>query len=324
LPKKHQKEPVGMTAPMIQVRGLGKIYGRSAAVRDLTFDVRRGECFGLLGPNGAGKTTALNMIAGLLPPTAGDIRIAGIPLNTRPLEAKASIGIVPQELALYPALSARENLVFFGRLYGLRGRGLAERLRHALDAVGLAGRDGDAVAIYSSGMKRRLNLAAGILHDPPVLILDEPTVGIDAHSRHTIVKGLEALARSGKTLLYSTHHLSEAEALCSRVAVMDSGGIIALDTPLELIRRHGSGIIRIELEPPVADRLLRLIRRFGAFTRPERGEFAFQFQSAEPESALEQVLKHAHECGAGVRAAQLLEPTLETVFLNLTGRSVSD
>lgn len=313
-----------MTGPMILLDNLRKTYGPFVAVHGLSLRVEAGECFGLLGPNGAGKTTTINMIAGLLPPTAGSVHIAGISLAGHPRQAKMTLGLVPQDFAVYPALSARGNLVFFGRLYGLWGRALATRVEYVLEIVRLADRAETAVSTYSNGMKRRLNLAIGLLHDPAVLILDEPTVGVDAHSRHAIVGSLKDLIDSGKTLLYCTHHLWEAEALCSRVAIMDSGRIIALDTPRDLIRDQGRGLIRVEFELPVHESLLCALEGFGALRQASSRFAGFQFQSAEPNAALKNVLKLADDCGTRVRSAQLLEPTLETVFLNLTGRSVRD
>jgi ABC-2 type transport system ATP-binding protein len=264
------------------------------------------------------------MIVGLLAPTAGSVSIAGVRLSRHPRRAKAHIGLVPQEIALYPTLDAAANLHFFGRLYGLRGTVLAERVRWALDAVQLGVRGRMAVSAYSNGMKRRLNLAAGLLHDPAVIVLDEATVGIDAQSRHAILSRLEDLARSGKTLLYCTHHLWEAEALCSRVAIMDSGRMIALDTPRELIRRHGTGHIRFEFETPVSHGLLEEVRRLGAVRQSSEGPAGYQLHGAEPETALKRLLELARHYDTPIRSAQLLEPTLETVFLNLTGRNVRD
>jgi ABC-2 type transport system ATP-binding protein len=264
------------------------------------------------------------MIAGLIEPSAGSVHIAGVSLKTHPLQAKLHIGLVPQDFALYPTLSATDNLVFFGRLYGLWGRALAARVNYALDAVRLADRADMAVSKYSNGMKRRLNLAVGLLHDPAALVLDEPTVGIDAQSRHAIVRGLKDLVRFGKALLFCTHHLWEAEALCSRVAIMDGGRIVALDTPRQLILQHGTGLIRVEFEPPADDNLLQGLQRLGAVRRSPEGPIGFQLQSSKPSAALERVLKLAGECGTTIRSAQLLEPNLETVFLNLTGRSVRD
>jgi ABC-2 type transport system ATP-binding protein len=313
-----------MSDPMILLDNLRKTYGPFVAVDGLSLRVESGECFGLLGPNGAGKTTTINMIAGLLMPTAGSVHIAGISLAGYPRQAKMTLGLAPQDFAVYPALSARGNLVFFGRLYGLWGRALAARIRYVLEIVRLADRAEMAVSTFSNGMKRRLNLAIGLLHDPAVLILDEPTVGVDAHSRHAIVSSLKDLIESGKTLLYCTHHLWEAEALCSRVAIMDAGRIIALDSPRQLILEHGTGLIRVEFELPVNDSLLCALDSFGAVRQASSRFAGFQFRGAEPNTALEKLLKMADDCGTTVRSAQLLEPTLETVFLNLTGRSVRD
>ncbi len=313
-----------MTDPMIEVDRLKKAYGTSLVVRSLSFRVEKGECFGLLGPNGAGKTTTIGMISGLIPPSAGDVHIAGVPLSLHPREAKMNLGLVPQEFALYPTLSARDNLVFFGRLYGLWGRTLSNRVEHALKSVRLADRAHMIVSTYSNGMKRRLNLAVGLLHDPAVMVLDEPTVGIDAHSRHAIVSTLKDLVRSGKTLLYCTHHLWEAETLCSRVGIMDSGQIIALDTPRQLILRHGTGLIYVEFNAQLSDHLFQGLKQIGDVRKSPGRSMGFQIQSSDSNMAMEQVLKLAGECGAAIRSAQLLEPTLETVFLNLTGRSLRD
>jgi linearmycin/streptolysin S transport system ATP-binding protein len=313
-----------MMDPMIEVDHLKKAYGTSQVVHNLSFRVEKGESFGFLGPNGAGKTTTIGMICGLIPPSEGEVRINGASLWLHPRKAKMDLGLVPQEFALYPALSAKENLIFFGRLYGLWGRALSSRVAYVLEAVRLSDRAHMIVSTYSNGMKRRLNLAVGLLHDPAVMVLDEPTVGIDAHSRHAILNSLKDLIQSGKTLLYCTHHLWEAEALCSRVAILDSGHIIAMDTPRKLILQHGTGLIRLELKHPVHDALLETLLRMGAARQSSDQYAGFQFQSTRPNVDLERLLKMAEQCGTTVRSAQLLEPTLETVFLNLTGRSVRD
>jgi ABC-2 type transport system ATP-binding protein len=247
-----------------------------------------------------------------------------VPLSLHPREAKMSLGLVPQEFALYPTLSARDNLVFFGRLYGLWGRTLSNRVAHALKSVSLADRADMIVSTYSNGMKRRLNLAIGLLHDPDVMVLDEPTVGIDAHSRHAIVSTLKDLVRSGKTLLYCTHHLWEAETLCSRVGIMDSGQIIALDTPRQLILQYGMGLVYVEFSDQLSDDLFQGLKQIGDVRKSPGRSMGFQIQSSDSNMAMEQVLKLAGEYGATIRSAQLLEPTLETVFLNLTGRSLRD
>ena len=227
----------GCDATLLQVEDLVKVYpGASvAAVNGLDFSVRGGEIFGLLGPNGAGKTTAISIICTLLRQSSGRVLLGGHDTALHPAAVRDLFGLAPQELALYPTLSARENLRYFGRLYGLSGRALAHRIDHCLTLVGLLENADTRVDAYSGGMKRRANLAAAILHAPRLLILDEPTVGIDAQSRHLILENLKGLRAAGMTILYTTHYMEEAEQLCSRVAVMDRGRIIATGTPDELI-----------------------------------------------------------------------------------------
>jgi len=215
---------------MLEVRHLRKAFGSLVAVDDVSFALERGRLLGLLGPNGAGKTTTVSMMAGLLTPDRGDVLVAGQPLagDTNPL--KRSIGLVPQDLALYDELSARDNLRFFGALYDLSGAVLDTRIASALELVELADRARDRVKTFSGGMKRRLNLAAGLLHDPDILLLDEPTVGVDPQSRNAIFENLEQLKRRGKTLLYTTHYMEEVERLADRIVVIDRGKVIADDT----------------------------------------------------------------------------------------------
>jgi ABC-2 type transport system ATP-binding protein len=215
---------------MLEIRRLRKSFGELLAVNDVSFSLRPGELVGLLGPNGAGKTTTVSMISGLMTPDKGEVLIDGEPLRGDTDPKKRRIGLVPQDLALYDELSARANLRFFGALYNLSGRALNDAIDAALSLVGLADRQGDAVASFSGGMKRRLNLAAGLLHDPDILLLDEPTVGVDPQSRNAIFENLEALKRRGKALLYTTHYMEEAERLADRVVIIDHGQVIAEDT----------------------------------------------------------------------------------------------
>ncbi len=228
----------GAPGPALAVRGLVKRYrgNRSPALAGLDLAVAEGAFFGLLGPNGAGKTTAISIMATILKPTSGEVLLFGLPAGRR---VRAWLGLVPQELALYQSLTARENLTFFGRLYGLAGGELRRRIGECLDFVGLADRGRQQVHTYSGGMKRRLNLAAGILHRPRLLFLDEPTVGIDAQSRDLLLDRLTHLNRQGTTMLYTTHYREEAERLCGEVAVLDHGRIIAQGQPAELIRQGG-------------------------------------------------------------------------------------
>ena len=215
---------------MLEIRHLRKSFGPLVAVDDVSFAVERGRLVGLLGPNGAGKTTTVSMIAGLLTPDRGDVLVGGARLAGDTDPKKRRIGLVPQDLALYDEMSARANLRFFGALYGLRGAALDKAIASALDLVGLADRIHDRVSSYSGGMKRRLNLAAGLLHDPDILLLDEPTVGVDPQSRNAIFDNLELLKSRGKALLYTTHYMEEVERLADRIVVVDHGRVIADDT----------------------------------------------------------------------------------------------
>jgi ABC-2 type transport system ATP-binding protein len=226
--------------PALQVRDLVKVYrgAHRAAVDGLTFRLEEGEIFGLLGPNGAGKTTAISVLCTLLRPTSGSISVGGIDLTADPRQVRRLIGLVPQEIALYPRLSARENLRYFGRLHGLHGSELAGRIGEALATVGLQEHADREVGLFSGGMKRRANLAAGILHRPRILFLDEPTVGVDPQSRSLILDYLAGLRATGTTVVYTTHYMEEAQQLCSRVAVMDGGRIIAEGPPAELMAKR--------------------------------------------------------------------------------------
>src|SRR6476620_6644527 len=219
-----------MASLMLDIRKLRKSFGDLVAVDDVSFTVARGELVGLLGPNGAGKTTTVSMITGLLRPDRGDVLIDGAPLGGDTDPKKRRIGLVPQYLALYDELSAYANLRFFGSLYNLTGKALDEAIRSSLQLVGLGDRERDAVKTFSGGMKRRLNLAAGLLHNPDILLLDEPTVGVDPQSRNAIFDNLETLKRQGKALLYTTHYMEEAERMADRIVVIDHGHVVANDT----------------------------------------------------------------------------------------------
>lgn len=231
----------------LEVRDLVKIYRGSTqpALAGLDVTIEEGEVFGLLGPNGAGKTTAISILCTLLKPTSGSLSIFGIDVLRHPAQVRRLIGLIPQEIALYPALSVRENLTYFGRLHGLRGAALKGRIDECLTMASLQDQADRPVAGFSGGMKRRANLAAGILHQPRLLFLDEPTVGIDAQSRHLILKNLERLRESGMTLVYTTHRMEEAQQLCNRIAIVDAGRVVAEGRPGELIT-GGDGCDNLE------------------------------------------------------------------------------
>ncbi len=296
---------------MITASHLHKRFGALTAVDDISFDIRRGETFGLLGPNGAGKTTTISMLAGILAPDQGSVRIDG---SQNPMQAQTrlKIGNAPQALALYEDLSASENLFFFGRLYRLSGARLSERVAWALDLAGLTERRRDAVRTFSGGMKRRLNLACAVIHNPPLLLLDEPTVGVDPQSRNLLFERIESLKRDGCTILYTTHYMEEAQRLCDRVAIVDHGRLLALDTVDNLIARHGGkSVIEAELER-LPDRPADL-----------PGDLRDHRLRVETDCPLQDVAKLA-DSGLRFLTLHVHRADLETVFLNLTGRRLRD
>jgi ABC-2 type transport system ATP-binding protein len=311
-------------SPALTVSGLVYHHGSIPAVQGLDFTVARGEFFGLLGPNGAGKTTTLALLCGLLQPQGGQIRLDGQPATPRTPAQKRKLGLVPQDFAFYPVLSARDNLVFFARLHGLEGRKLRQRIGYALEIAQLGHRASQPAGEFSGGMKRRLNIAIALLHEPELLILDEPTVGVDAQSRHAILQTLTQLNQAGLTLLYSTHHLEEAHRLCHRVAIMDHGRILALDTPHNLVRRCASGLIEIDLAmPPDPTLLEQLSHRFGVVA-VEQHPTRLRLETPQPEAVLPELLQALTTPGASLHRLQWQEPSLETVFLKLTGHQTRD
>jgi ABC-2 type transport system ATP-binding protein len=285
-------------APALSVRDLRKSYGATVAVDGVSFDVARGECFGLLGPNGAGKSTTINALVGALAPDSGEVRVDGDGDPAR-ADVRRRIGVAPQSLALYDELTGDENLALFGRLHGLSGGKLSDGVGRALDVAGLTDRRGDRVKAYSGGMKRRLNMACALVHGPAVLLFDEPTVGVDPQSRNHIFEAIERLKSEGRTILYTTHYMEEAERLCDRIAIVDHGKVLAVDATKALIAAHGgTSVVEVEFEDAPPRRI----------------------ETDRPPEAVAELAKS----GAKFTAIRVERPTLETVFLKLTGRRLRD
>ena len=314
----------GMPESMVSIENLRKKFGDDEVVRGISFQISRGDFFGLLGPNGAGKTTTIGMLTGLVEPSGGRILIDGNDFSLKTMASKAKMGFVPQSFALYPTLCALDNLTFFARIYGLRKKRLKERIAAVLELVGLADRAKQTVSTFSHGMKRRLNIAAGLVHEPDLLILDEPTVGVDTQSRNAILETLEGLNKSGVTLLYTTHYIEEAERLCNRVGILDQGKMIALDTPAALIREHGTGIVRIEFTAKPEGTLLSQIGNLGSFRVMDEQSRHLRLETNHPDRAVREFLDLMDKRAGMLKTLDIIEPNLETVFIRLTGRDLRD
>lgn len=310
--------------PLLRVDRLTRTFGERVAVDDVSFEIAAGETFGLLGPNGAGKTTTISMVAGILAADSGTVVVCGKRVSTRAGDVKSLIGIVPQDIALYADLTAEENLRFFGRLQGMGGRDLEARIADTLEVVGLADRAKDRVDEYSGGMKRRANIAVGLLHRPKLLILDEPTVGVDPQSRNQILASVEQLGSGGLAVLYTTHYMEEAERLCDRVGIIDGGRLVAQGSRRELIATTGAH-----------DQLTITVRgdarAFAARCRALDGVLEsvavggdVRITAIDARSVLAPVVGQAHPAGVSVTGVEVREPDLETAFLHLTGRALRD
>ena len=314
-----------MGAPAILlVEHLQRRFGDLVAVDDVGFEIHAGEVFSLLGPNGAGKSTTIALIAGLLRPDAGDALIEGHSIQKDALAAKAGIGVVPQDLALFPDLSARENLDFFGRMAGLHGAVLRTRVGDALAFVGLVERARDRVESFSGGMKRRLNIAAAVLHRPRLLILDEPTVGIDPQSRRHILDGVARMRGEGTAVLYTTHYMEEAEHLSNQVAIMDHGKIVARGTPAELRALVGDAARLEFLVSGDVDAATTVWASQAGVRAAKRVADRVHVLVPDPAHAVGRLLEALPKETARVAEVRVIEPDLEAVFLHLTGRALRD
>jgi len=294
------------------------------AVDDVSFEIAEGEAYGLLGPNGAGKTTTISMICGLLDKDAGEIVVAGVPMTHRALDAKAAIGYVPQEIALYPDLSGHENLKFWGRMYGLKGTQLRSRIDEVLEVVGLVERASDRVSEYSGGMKRRINIAAGLLHRPSLLVLDEPTVGVDPQSRNAILDNVASLNSQGMAVLYTSHYMEEVEKLCQRVGIMDSGKLIAEGTHRELVESLGQKDRVVIQTTGDLSRLTSVLGGLDGVEDASSADGSIELIAARGSALLPKALEAIERAGGYVTGAQVIEPDLEAVFLHLTGKALRD
>lgn len=343
-------------SPIVSVRALVKRYADTTAVDGVSFDIAEGSIFGLLGPNGAGKTTAISMISCLIAPDDGDVLVDGHSVRSDSSAVRRLLGVVPQEIALYPTLTAEENLRFWGKMYGLHGKGLAEAVAYGLELAGLADHARKRVETFSGGMKRRINIAAGVLHRPRVLLMDEPTVGIDPQSRNHILDTVRQLNRDGMTVLYTSHYMEEVEVLCDRIAIVDHGKVIAQGTQHELqalvgdedrIRitldsglgaagtaeaDDGTGVgtepdgavaVAVPLSPQVIA-VLDAVRALAGVSRAEVVGGVVDVLVPDAGPVLGGIVAAIAGAGAHVRAIEVVEPDLESVFLHLTGRGLRD
>ncbi|MFA7550621.1 MAG: ABC transporter ATP-binding protein [Sedimentibacter sp.] len=309
---------------MLKVKNLYKNFGNIIAVDGINFEVKRGEVFGLLGPNGAGKSTTISIISTLIPPTKGEILFEGESIFENSKNLRQKLGMVPQDIALYPTLTGYENLVFWGNLYGLKGAELKKRIKEVADIIGLNGRLKDKVEKYSGGMKRRLNIGAALLHHPELLIMDEPTVGIDPQSRSHILDTVLKLSAQGMTIIYTTHYMEEAEELCTRICIMDEGKIIASGTKQELVELVNEKTqINIKLDN-ISDNMLQIFKGIpGVYDATIIGDTVTLF-GENGSILLAEIISKALEENTKIQSIDIQKPNLEAVFLHLTGKALRD
>ncbi|MFD1676970.1 ATP-binding cassette domain-containing protein [Alicyclobacillus fodiniaquatilis] len=303
---------------VLSVQNLQKSYGKKVALRGVTFAVQKGTCFGLLGPNGAGKSTTMKILTGIVGADGGTAHILGLNANHEQNAIRRQVGYVPQNITLYEKLSARDNLVFFGEMYGVHGQVLEQRIREVLDQTGLTSRAQDAIESFSGGMKRRINIAAALLHRPKLLILDEPTVGIDPQSRNHIFEMIRTLKAKGVTIIYSTHYMEEVEALCDDVAIIDQGNVVVQGTLKSLLSRFASKAVYVEAE---AFEQLSLLP---GDVQCERRDSGWVIETDDVMDTMKHILQQASKQRIELQALEMVRPSLESVFLTLTGTSLRD
>jgi ABC-2 type transport system ATP-binding protein len=311
---------------ILEVKNLVKKYGENTAVHGISFEIQEGEIFSLLGPNGAGKTTTISILSTLFSPTSGEATIGGHSITREPMAVRNLIGVIPQELALYDDLTARENLNFWGQMYGLSGKTLKTRVDEVLEQIGLADKAKSRIKTYSGGMKRRVNIGVGLLHKPRVLFMDEPTVGIDPQSRRAILDSVKDLNRQGMTVLYTTHYMEEAEELSDRVGIIDHGELIALGTQAELNRQVGENdTLLLHIDDSHNGVLLaQAVRSVRGVMKADVTDHTVAVITPQAEEIMAPVIIKANELGTKIRSVDIQEPNLEAVFLHLTGRALRD
>lgn len=302
---------------ILHVEQLEKSYGQKKALQDVSFSVAKGSCFGLLGPNGAGKSTTMKIITGVLPFDRGQVTIFGKELKKHRRQIQSQIGYVPQNITLYEKLSAYDNLSFFGEMFGLKGKNLKKRINDLLELTGLTHQAKESVQTYSGGMKRRINIAAALLHQPKLLILDEPTVGIDPQSRNHIFELLRTLQETGITLIYSTHYMEEVEALCDQIAIIDHGRVIAQNSLDGLLTTHGNQAVFVEFteDTPWINH---------PFSEVQEKDKGWLVETTDAMETMKLILSHAQKNKQNIKQLEIVRPSLESVFLRLTGTSLRD
>lgn len=310
---------------MLTLVDVKKSYDAREVVKGVSLHVERGESFGLLGPNGAGKSTLISMICGLVPSEGGEIRIDGKPMIGHERICKQLIGVVPQEIALYPTLSAMDNLVFWGKMYGLSSKVAKLRAKEVLELVGLTERGKERIETFSGGMKRRINIGAALMHQPALLIMDEPTVGIDPQSRNHILETVKQLNAEGMTVIYTSHYMEEVEYLCKRIAIIDEGRVVASGTKTHLRNRLAGGSIvnlKVDKVEPTFIHQLQAIK--GVEQVIAKSAETVQIHMHSEMELLSHILHHASVCDVKINHMQLEEATLETLFLQLTGKTLRE
>ena len=324
-PSRYSKEKMVMTV-ILEVNKLVKKYGDFTAVNGINFDIQEAEIFSLLGPNGAGKTTTISVLSTLYTPTSGDAIIGGHSVARNPIAVRKLIGVVPQDLALYDDLTAKENLAFWGQMYDLSGKELQKRIDQVLDQIGLKDHANKRIKTFSGGMKRRVNIGVGLLHQPRMLFMDEPTVGIDPQSRRAILDSVKELNRQGMTVLYTTHYMEEAQELSNRVGIIDHGDLIALGTQAELTRQVGEyESLELKLgEMDAPEPLAIALRTLEGVVRADVIDHSITIITPDAEQVLAPAVSIANNQNIKIHSVTIQEPNLEAVFLHLTGRALRD